>query len=375
MERNCIRDTHYTKKKRGLIVMKDGKKRIAFIIPRLGKGGAERVVSILASKMAEDGHYIEVYTILSGEVNYPLSEKVKHIYFDRSDPIKLLQIIKRFLLLRSLIKRAKVDTVITFDRKYGIVASLFNGKRVIGSERNDPYSNMGKHSIEKYFRDIQYRLVDCVVFQTDYAKKYFSKKIQEKSVIIANPVYIKTAVDTKWNQNSKEIVAACRLTAQKNLPMMIDAFEQFDKKYPGYRLTIYGEGPLKNKLENILIQRKLQDKVRFAGYTDQIQEKMQNAVMYISTSDYEGISNSMLEAMALGIPVVCTDCPAGGAAMVIQDGINGYLSPVKDSVQFSKKMQCVIEQRQKTIRIAKKAKEVKNRFSVNEIVRQWLQIC
>ena len=356
-------------------MMENGKKRIAFIIPRLGKGGAERVVSILASKMAEEGHYIEIYTILSGEVNYPLSDKVKHIFLDRTDKIKLLQIIKRFVRLRSLIRKAPVDTVISFDRKYGVAASLYNGKRVIGSERNDPYSNMGLYSIEKYLRDIQYRLVDCVVFQTDYAKEYFSKEIQKKSVIIANPVDVKAKVDTNWDENSKEIIAACRLTPQKNLPMMIEAYEQFDKNYPGYRLTIYGEGPLRDELEEILKQKKLQDRVRFAGYSDSIQEKMQSAVMYISTSDYEGISNSMLEAMALGIPVVCTDCPAGGAAMVIQDGINGYLSPVRDVEQFSKKMQCVVEQKEKTMKIAEKAKEVNRRFSVNEIVKQWLQVC
>lgn len=355
--------------------MEDGKKRIAFIIPRLGKGGAERVISILASKMAEDGHYIEIYTILSGEVNYPLSNKVKHIYLDRTDKNKLLQIIKRIVRLRVLIKKAPVDTVISFDRKYGIAASLFSGKRVIGSERNDPYSNMGKHSVEKYLRDIQYQLADFIVFQTEYAKNYFSQGIRKKSAIIANPVEVKAKFDTEWNQNSKEIIAACRLTPQKNLPMMIDAFEQFEKNNPGYRLTVFGEGPLKNELEDLLVRKNMQARVRFAGYSDNIQEKMRNAVMYISTSDYEGISNSMLEAMALGIPVVCTDCPAGGAAMVIQDGINGYLSPVRNAEQFAKRMQCVVEQREKTAKIAEKAKEVNSRFSVDEIVKQWLQIC
>ena len=274
-----------------------------------------------------------------------------------------------------MIRKAPVDTVISFDRNYGIAASLYSGKRVIGSERNDPYSNMGQHSLEKYLRDLQYRLVDCVVFQTEYAKKYFPEAVQKKSVLIANPVDIKLETDRGWNPNSKEIVAACRLTVQKNLPMMINAFELFDKKYPGFQLIIYGEGPLKGELEKILSDKNMQNKVILAGYTEHILEKMKDAVMYISTSDYEGISNSMLEAMALGLPVVCTDCPAGGAAMTIEDGINGYLSPVKDAEQFSKKMQCVIDDTQATARIAERAKEVRNRFSVDEIVRQWLHIC
>ena len=68
--------------------------------------------------------------------------------------------------------------------------------------------------------------------------------------------------------------------------------------------------------------------------------------MFVSSSDFEGLSNSMLEAMAMGIPTICTDCPCGGAKMVIENGINGLLTPVGDKDELSAAMQQVADNSQ-----------------------------
>ena len=108
------------------------RKHVAFVIPRIGKGGAERVVANIANQMVSDGYPVSIYTILSGEENYKLAEGVNHVHLNVDDPNRLLRMIKRFIKLRSMVKRSDAETVVAFDRYYGILSALFTGKRVIG---------------------------------------------------------------------------------------------------------------------------------------------------------------------------------------------------------------------------------------------------
>lgn len=347
------------------------KKSVVFVIPRIGKGGAERVVVNIANQMVSDGYDVSIFTILSGEENYKLAEGVNHVHLNVDDRNKLLRMMKRFFKLRSMIKHSDADTVVAFDRYYGIFGALFTGKKVIGSERNDPYSNMPIHSIQKYIRDWLYRHVDYMVFQTKYAQNYFSDRIKKHSTIIPNPVSADVLPETYTGTRDKRIVTACRLTEQKNLPMMIDAFSSFSRVHDGYQLVIYGEGHLLESLKKYTVERGVEKQVLFPGYVDNLPEKINSASMYVSSSDYEGISNSMLEALAIGLPVVCTDCPAGGAAMVIHDGENGYLVPVKQAETMAKAMCRVVEDEEHTLEMSQKAIEVRLTFSIQEIAKQW----
>lgn len=347
------------------------KKRVVFVIPQIGKGGAERVVVNIANQMVSDGYSVSIYTILSGEENYKLAEGVNHVHLNVDDCNKLLRMMKRFIKLRRMIKYSDADTVIAFDRYYGIFSALFTGKRVIGSERNDPYSNMPMHSIQKHIRDWLYRHVDYMVFQTEYAQNYFSDCIKKCSTIIPNPVSTNVLPEPFSGVRDKRIVTACRLTKQKNLPMMIDAFASFGRKHEGYQLVIYGEGCLLESLKKYARERGVEKQVLFPGYVNNLPEKINSAAMYVSSSDYEGISNSMLEALAMGLPVVCTDCPAGGAAMVIHNSENGYLVPVKQAEEMAKAMCSVVEDEEHTLAMSKKAIEVRSIFGIQEIAKQW----
>lgn len=350
------------------------KKKVIFIIPRIGKGGAERVVVNIANQMVSDGYNVSIFTILSKEENYKLADGVNHVHLNVYDRNKLLRMIKRFIKLRYMVKHSNADTVIAFDRYYGIFSALFTGKRVIGSERNDPYSNMPANSFQKHIRDWLYRHIDCVVFQTEYAQNYFSDRIKKHSTVISNPVSTDILPAPFTGTRDKRIVTACRLTEQKNLPMMIDAFSLFSQVHKGYQLVIYGEGHLLDSLKKYTVEREVGNQVIFPGYVNNLPEKINSAAMYVSSSDYEGISNAMLEALAIGLPVVCTDCPAGGSAMVIRNGENGYLVPVNQAEEMAKAMCQVIENKARTHKMSQKAIEVRSTFCIQEITKQWENI-
>ena len=346
-------------------------RNVAFIIPCIGSGGAERVVVNLANQMSKDGTEVEIYTILSSEEYYPLDPRVKHIDLGKMPANKVLRIFKRYRTLQKKIRESKADTVVAFDRNYGLTCSLGSGKRVIGSERNDPYSNMPRHSPQKYFRDWLYTHADYVVFQTAYAQNYFSDKIKSHSRIIHNPISTEILPEPYTGIRRKAIVAICRLTAQKNIPMLINAFKMFEEKNAGYTLEIYGDGPLRKMLEEMVQQKGLERKVVFMGFVSDVLQKTRDASLFASSSDYEGISNSMLEAMAIGIPVVCTDCPAGGAAMMIKDKKNGRLVPVRDETAMSRAMCEVVEDPKHSALMALDALRVRETCDIIRISKQW----
>lgn len=349
-------------------------KKVIFIIPCIGSGGAERVVVNLCNELSKREYEVGIITLLSNEEQYQLSRMVKHYYLGETSSSKIIRVFQRFTRLRKLVKRIKPDVVIAFDRNYGITSCLGLKCRIIGSERNDPYSNMKKNSPQKIFRDWLYRKADIIVFQTEYAKKYFGHEIQLKSVIIPNPVNTSYLPTPYTGARKPQIVTACRLTEQKNLPMMIEAFASFNKLYPEYSLVIFGEGHLLDKLKRYAEIMGVGKKVFFPGYVKDLHERINSATMYVSSSDYEGISNSMLEAMAIGLPVICTDCPAGGAAMVIQNGINGYLIPVKQPDAMMRAMCKVVEEKSHTLAISHKAVEVRKKYSIQEITDKWEKV-
>ena len=84
------------------------------------------------------------------------------------------------------------------------------------------------------------------------------------------------------------------------------------------------------------------DKVSLPGYTTFVREKMEQASLFVLTSDWEGMPNALIEAMALGVPCISTDCKGGGARFLINDGINGLLTPVGDMEALAASMEKVL---------------------------------
>lgn len=347
-------------------------KKIMIVTHSAGNGGAERVAAEISNQFAEHGYDVTFYAIHLDKRDYYLNDKITYVFCNVHVKNKVLKQIERAIKLKRYIKKNHIDTMISFVCVEGIF--LLGNKRVkkIYSLRNDPTKILNS-GIFKKLRDIIYRNADRIVFQTPDARDYFDKQIRDKGVIIPNPIREKLPEWDKEN-HSNDIIAACRITEQKNLKMMIDAFTEFNKRNNQYRLVIYGQGNLKTNYENYVNELHMSDKIIFPGFCNNIQVKMTQAAMYVSSSDYEGISNSMLEALAIGTPTVCTDCPVGGARMFIKSGENGFLVPVGDAMAMAQKMECLAADEQMQIRFSEKSKQIRDDISTQKIYQMWEQI-
>ena len=289
------------------------------------------------------------------EEEYELNSKVKrvHVGLSKSEE-SASRIAKQWIRIRNL-RRAIVEeqptVVLSFCVKANyraMMATVGTGFPVIVSVRNDPkidYVGKANNLMNKWFLN---RAAGCV-FQTQEAKEFFDEALQEKSIIICNPVNEKYLQAERKNAK-KKIVCVGRLVAQKNQMLLVNAFENILQKYEDYELYLYGDGSddeckeeLLQYVSNKTIQVKsesqnektekhveLKDKIHFMGLSSTLEKDMADAAMFVLPSNYEGMPNALMEAMALGLPVISTDCPCGGSRYWIEPGITGQLVPVKN---------------------------------------------
>lgn len=352
-------------------------KEIIILTISMGNDGAERVLSELSREWVNQGNKVSIIQTGAGNygVNYCLSEQIEIINIKAKSKVKPIRYIQEIRKTVKILKERPNATVISFIVASIFicgVASFFVNNRIVVSERNNP-KECPAGKLQQKLRDWAFTRANVCVFQTEEAMNLFPQKAREKGVIIPNPINGKLP-DPYEGERRKVIVAACRLHPQKNLPMLLEAFSMFHEAHPDYVLEIYGQGKERNRLEMICKEKGIKDCVRMPGFCNDILNKMRDATMYVSTSDYEGISNSMLEAMGMGVPVVVTDCPVGGARMVIKNNINGLIVPVGDAYSFYMAMKKIVEDGDFSMRISNEAQKIKKIYPITRISQKWIEV-
>lgn len=353
--------------------------RILLLTDSFKEGGAERVASLIVKGLIDQGHEVHL-CIFINENNYGIdSSKVTlHLLSPKQYPYAL-NVFVRMKNLAKTIKRVKPQVIYSFGpimASYVVIASKLANMRehikIVSSERNDPRQEPASN-LKKIVRDLCYSRSDVVVCQTSMAVELLkSRGIKTDFVIIPNPISPELPI---WEgKNSKNIITAARLTEQKNLPLLINAFYRIHRDYPDYRLVIYGEGPLRNQLETIIRELNLTDVVTMPGFAKDIHHIMAKSFMYVSSSDYEGISNSMLEALGIGLPCVCTDCPVGGAAMYINNGYTGLLTKVGDEDALYMAMKKLIDEPGLRQSLSAESVNIKTKLSLDKITQMWVNL-
>lgn len=353
--------------------------KILLLNTDLGYGGAEKMLAFVANSLAKAGYDV---TFLSYRTDNNLqklvpSVKREHIQLE-SEGGSIKSYFKTVIGLRRYIRKNKYDVAIAFllpSQIRLVPACKGTATKVLLSQRADPYHNedYSHGSLISKLNEYFFGQADAYVFQTKEAMGYYSERIRKKGCVIPNPV-MKPKQDCEWSADKakKRIVSVGRLEMrQKRQDLLIYAFQKFSEEYPEYVLEFYGDGEDERKLKDLSANNR---NIKFCGVSANISEVLKNAAMFVLTSDYEGIPNALAEAMALGVPCISTDCSPGGAALLIENGINGLLVPCGNSEKVYEAMKILAEDPARAEKMGKQAVVISERFNPEYISEKWIKV-
>lgn len=341
------------------------------------KGGAERVISNLSNEYLIKKYEVTIVTYLEWNCEYQLNDKIQTYSFGR------IQINGRFNKFKELIsikkeyaelmQKIKADIILAFLPRPCLLACLMHKKTgipVIGSYRSNPEYDM-PNPLTRFFVRMVYNRADGFVFQTSQACDFFYKKLRRKSKIIMNPVNEKSVCEPYRGKRSKRIVSVGRFTEEKNYPLLIRSFARLDKAFEEYTLWIYGKQDDSLGIKELAESFGVAGRVVFAGQTDDIYDAIYDAALFVLSSKSEGVPNALMEAMAMGLPVIATDCPCGGPAELIQNGENGILVPNEDEDALVNAIEEMLADRERALQMGEKARDIGISYSGQKIYREW----
>ena len=351
-------------------------RKLIIFIASLGSGGAERVVSVLSSLLVNTFLSVEILIYYGEKPYYRIDDRVKISSLEAMAHSKSL--LAKIRTLRRYVRQEKPDALLSFLAPFNIMSAftLIGAKRNMFfavAQRTDPkHSRYGKSMILRFFRWVTYSfLTDGLVMQTTAAKNYFSKRIQKKCVVIPNPTSVRSE-DVGiglTTQKKHEIVSVGRLIPSKNYEMLFRCFAKVLEKYPDYRLVIYGEGTHRTFLESYIKELGLESSVSLQGRTDNVVEAIKSAELFVFPSNHEGMSNAVIEALCVGLPVVTTD--VGGASDMIENGKNGIVIPIGDEDIMISTILNLLYDKDIAKDMAEEATNVAEVLEANAVVSKW----
>lgn len=195
-------------------------------------------------------------------------------------------------------------------------------------------------------------------------------KGNNKVVVIPNPM---TSTPARYSSGLyKVVIAAGRLTEQKNFASLLNIWKNIETKYPDWQLQIWGDGWQQDMLQQKITSLNLQS-AYLMGHTSSLLEKMADASIYTMTSVFEGLPLVLIEAMSVGLPVVSYSCPCGPKD-IVSDGSDGYLVEINDEITFADKLGSLIENDATRIEMGRKAREKSRRYDLYQIMNQWIEL-
>lgn len=291
-------------------------KRIMFVSSKISGGGAERVVSVLSSAIADMGYHVDLVLYERKKDEYPISENVNIFLLPKNEKNenRVLYLLKKMFLLRKIIKDNKPDVLIPFlpyQVEHTYITSRGLHIPMVVTVRNNPQVDTDNEKQRKR-RDWIAKHVEGVFLQTETQRDYFQDDVRKKCFVVPNPISENIiSAEYVYKNQIKRLIAVGRLEEQKNFSMLINAFAEVKKIYPELTLDIYGEGRLNEKLQKEITELGIESSVVLCGRTNDIISVLTEHDLFIMSSNYEGMPNSLMEAMGVGVPCISTDCPTG----------------------------------------------------------------
>lgn len=353
--------------------------RLMLITGGLQGGGAERQLSDMANYWAGKGNDVSLATWSGRETSdfYPLNNRVTRLWLDvgtsRLPFATLVLSVRRIRLLRRILKDSRPDAVLSFidvPNIYAILAGRGLGIRVVAAERTHPAINRTIGRMWRLLRRLCYSQAYAVVAQTQDAGRWLERNCRARVRVIPN--FLR---DLPAAQSSREmtIIAVGRLSSEKGFDLLLRAFASLSAKFPGWRVCVLGDGIERASLMRLRDELQMTDRIEFVGEVRQVESWMARAALLVHPSRREGFPNVVLEAMGMGMAVICADCRAGPSELIV-DGVNGRLVPVDDVGVLAQAMSELMASPGLRECLGAEAIKVRARFSQDRIMQMW-QAC
>lgn len=346
-------------------------KRILFLVFSLKYGGAQKNAAFVMNACVRNGYSVSVLSMEHCDnVEVDLLPEIEVLFLKQiKDNTKLKRVINEISSTTEVIDRVKPDLIILFGSlEFAPLVAIRSGIRIIGCERGNPKA-FRKRRI--FLNKIYYKQYHYAVFQNDNVRLFYHLSNNKCSVIV-NPCYPVNSITVK---SEKTIATASRLDEGKGNDTLIKAFAKIANQIPEYKLIIYGDGPQKEMLTELIKTSDLDDRVTLFGKVDDVVKYISSSELFVMPSWSEGLPNVLIEAMSIGKPIVATDCGVGGVRYIMDGGNRGgVLVPVKDEKLLADAMLYMINNKDYAKSIGLKGRDILTLFKPSVIENAWLTV-
>ena len=348
----------------------ENNKKYLFVAPSLDSGGAEHMVARIAKELSQKGYHVVVLLSYRVEQEYDVGGAEVISLCANLEEYKKLNKVKRLYKLRKEITKLDPTYIIPFLPyicDYVILSTCCSKyrKRIWITMRNQP----DEKTLSKFKSNLK-KVCGCIV-QSEGQKNLFEPTVHNKIKVIPN--FIEDSIfenEKEYSAEINKILAIGRLVPQKNYSMMLEAISKC-KNLSKLQLTICGSGPLENEIREMVSFYKLEQHVQLVGFVNDVTERLSESDLYILTSHFEGMPNSLLEALALGVPSISTNC-ASVISEMIANNETGIIVPNNDVDGLIEAIDHLVDFPKEAIAMGKKAKEmIRHKYTKKEIVSLW----
>lgn len=354
-------------------------RRLAFMVKTFEGGGAQRVIHTLTRYFVSLGMEIHIFTMYHAE-SYRIFPGVFmwNMDIDRTDT-SVAHNRSKIMAVAARARELELEALIICSTsapmyEYALEISSCTPIKILAAMTNaperSPISSASRAKRDAVFNTL-WEAGAGFLFQNAYERDYFPQAIRDRSILADNPL-MEGLPEIYTGKREPLIVSAGRFDEQKNFELLIRAFAKFHRNNPDYRLHIYGRGHMEPVYRKEILACGMTGYVHLLPFSIDIHAHIRSAAVFVQSSDYEGVSNMLLEAIALGLPVISTDCPAYGARDFIESGRHGLLTPMGDEDSLAEAMRIVTSSDSYAAQAQIEAEQIRKRLDTAAIGRQYL---
>lgn len=365
--------------------------KILYCIPGLyNSGGMERVLSCKANYLVERGYEVAIVTTEQRGCApfFPLDERIQTYDLDINYEVSNGSLWRKLLDFFTLPRKhlSQLERLVENLRPDIIISMFGNDERVVPRLRDSSYKVLEYHFSK--FKRIQYgrrglwhyldlwrmraderivRLYDRFVVLTEEDKALWGNLPNME--VIPNPLPFRIEGEGA-SLEEKRVIAAGRYEYQKNFADLIKIWARVSPRYPDWHLVIYGDGSLRSDLEALVSSLGLSNTLTLAPATRDMRREYQHSAIYALTSHYEGLPMVLIEAQAMGLPIVSYTCQCGPRD-IVSDGVDGFLVDLYDQDRFAERLSQLMSDAELLQQMGTKAREASRRYDLDRVMSQW----